>query len=276
MKRKVSCKRGFTLVELLVVISILALLLSILLPALSRARNHAKRLICASHLGQAGKIWLMYAIDNQEYLPPGPAGNNWDLMFPKLHDIFAKKYNCGDGKMFYCPFYAFFDGDGDRKIENWTEVYDDKDSGYKYYQIGYWIFTNPSFGYFGDSSYSSLAPDGIQMSSLHGMYNIRLAAAEADLIIPARKITEASHTVKYQYDRRTIKILPYSTPMLFDASLMYKGLPVENYTRHMERGKVAGRNAVMMDGHVAWRTGKDMKILRTCVSKDSKTYECRY
>src|SRR4051794_27477494 len=64
--------RAFTLVELLVVIGIIALLISILMPSLAKARKAANTVKCAANLRSIMQAVHMYASQNKDYFPGGP------------------------------------------------------------------------------------------------------------------------------------------------------------------------------------------------------------
>jgi prepilin-type N-terminal cleavage/methylation domain-containing protein/prepilin-type processing-associated H-X9-DG protein len=88
-------QRGFTLVELLVVIGVIALLISILLPVLKKAKEAANRIKCASNMRQIVTSSIMYSQSDKSgiYLPRlGPPGDGWDSMQP-LFPAYLGDYN---------------------------------------------------------------------------------------------------------------------------------------------------------------------------------------
>src|ERR1700722_11968849 len=121
LKRSVHCSRpsrGFTLVELLVVIGIIAILIGLLLPALGKARQQSQSIKCMSNLRMIGQALAMYEDAYNSYFPCGSMGDStsvqagqthWDAqlqqMMGRLGDVTNGTTNSAGmvGQAFLCP-----------------------------------------------------------------------------------------------------------------------------------------------------------------------------
>lgn len=97
---------AFTLVELLVVIGIIALMIGILLPVLSKAQSFVREKTCASNLRQIGQALFIYANANKGFFPLEPTEQNPHLDLMRLIQV---ELRC-DHRIFYCPQSENMDG----------------------------------------------------------------------------------------------------------------------------------------------------------------------
>ncbi|MFI4911228.1 MAG: type II secretion system protein [Sedimentisphaeraceae bacterium JB056] len=99
--KKMTPKQGFTLIELLVVISIIAILMAVMMPALGKAREVAKNVICRSNIKGIGTASLLWSEDNENWVLPAlwDRGNSEgdSLLLPYLGDAEA------GSKVMLCP-----------------------------------------------------------------------------------------------------------------------------------------------------------------------------
>ncbi len=122
-------KKAFSLIELLVVISIIALLLSILVPALNRVKDQARTVVCQSRLKNWGLAWSMYLDDNDRHFP-GYLGYTW---MKKL-----KEYYADTEALLYCPTTTRTRTEG--APIRYAVIEDERGNRYGSYALNEWIY----------------------------------------------------------------------------------------------------------------------------------------
>ena len=106
MDGRMKRRSHFTLIELLVVVAIIAILASLLLPALGAAREKTKTISCENQLHQIGLALMTYVMDNGEYLPTpyaNASNSTWWFFGAGMDQYIGKQPGMSRMNMFMCP-----------------------------------------------------------------------------------------------------------------------------------------------------------------------------
>ncbi len=138
-------RRGFTLLELLVVIGIIGLLTAILIPVSGKARRYARTVACRSNLKQWGLVLELYCDQNDNRFFKGPVESTWDDWVEIL-----EPYYDGKGGIVCCPFATKTRDQGGHGV---FAAWNDEEGDYGSYGLSAWVCDGDKGAVFGREAY---------------------------------------------------------------------------------------------------------------------------
>lgn len=226
-------RKAFTLVELLVVIAIIAVLISILIPFLSRAKEQARRAVCQSNLHQNGVALLMYAGENRGKLPQHLGNSYWLFDIPLDTRDAMLRFGCVR-RNFYCPTNAS------------TQNVDDL-----------WNYPSPSSPIHCATGYQWLfrRPSPVMPPMFYNRQYLETWNGTQTLIINGMSVTRTPADIELATDMVNSR---QGTPEDFDGAM--GGHPFPHHTPHKTGPVPDGGNILFLDGHVQFRPFNEMML----------------
>lgn len=230
---------GFTLVELAVVMTMTAVLTALLLPALSSAKEKARRAVCKSDLHQTYTILNLFANDNADALPSAAdnIGNYHSIrLSSQTFSNLIQNYADGTTNIFYCPNLVFSVGP---KIVGTNDVYG--------YIIGY--------SYLADNVIGSIK------GADYGVTTIKLSS-----VAPTNELlADANYWTSSQ---NSYSALEKMAPHTATGGAFAQGFTVPGATNSASLGAMGG-NIEYYDGSVAWHPISKMQTYSASSENDA-------
>jgi prepilin-type N-terminal cleavage/methylation domain-containing protein len=213
MNRTIKSDIAFTLVELLVVIAIIGVLAALSLPALSAAKNKAKRTTCLNNVRQINLGIRMYCDDSSDVSPvtEKPSERMPSLAFKELMKSYVglKGRSSPQDTLFACPadvFYYDMIKDSRGFYNLWTNVFQGQHEQHRYDYSSYWF-----------NGFNFHTNDNPQMASWLGIAGLKTASIKE----PAKTVMVAESPAFIPYSwhdpRKPIRIPTDEAPMFLDA-----------------------------------------------------------